>query len=130
MKSKMTRMLEHLKKYPKQKYGQLQTTLYNLDTKKSKQLKKAPQGWNCYAIGTMINKRIIAKDKDKLYSLTKHGEKKINHPYSVDIEDRYKILQRQYEALGNRYDWLVAENHKLREFNSKIKFLIQHEETE
>ena len=40
MKSKMTRMLEHLKKYPKQKYGQLQTTLYNLDTKKSNNLKK------------------------------------------------------------------------------------------
>lgn len=125
MKSKMTRMLEHLKKHPKQKYGQLQTTLYNLDRKKSEQVVKAPTGWSCNNLRTIISRGVIAKDKDRLWILTKYGEKKINKPYSFDIEDRYNNLERMYEKQEERNSRLSAELYKLLEFKNKFKSLVK-----
>ena len=102
MKSKMTRMLEHLRKHPRQKYGQLQTTLYNLDRKKSEQVAKAPSGWSCNNLRVIIDRGVIEQDENGLWVLTEHGKKKINKPYAYTVEDELKHMTKMFEKSRER----------------------------
>jgi len=124
MKSKMTRMLEHLQKHPRQKYGQLQTTLYNLGRKKSEQVAKAPTGWSCNNIRVIIDRGVIEQDENGLWFLTDHGKKKINKPYAYTVEDELRHMTKMFEKSREQVSVLVAENNKLREFKNKFRSLV------
>ena len=133
-KSKATKFLQYIEHNPKLKYSQIQLFFYRLN-KNNKNIKKAPRGYYCTSIQTLIYKGHIKKDKNKLYSITKTGIKYKNTPYAETAKERREYseyLKRReviesYEQRQADYDnWTVkriTERGHVRNVRDLIAFL-------
>ena len=130
MKSKVTQFIEYLMLHPKRSYQQMQQFFYKLNHP-DRDIKTMSNGYYCTNIQTLVYRKIIRKDKNKLYYVTVKGIKNKNKPYGITDKEKLdnKILnacwryhrkctkqQRDYENQSARES--VKRSHKRGYYNT------------